>query len=82
MVATYYYTKWVEAKALCDNTTRSIAKFLYKNIWCRFRCPIELINDQGKHFVNEVVTSLIEHYTVVHKWSTPYYPQVNDRQKV
>jgi hypothetical protein len=45
LVATDYYTKWVEAKALRDNTASSIAKFLYKYIWCRYGCPIELVSD-------------------------------------
>ena len=44
LVATNYYTKWVEAKALGDNIIASTAKFLYEQIWCRFGCPIELIN--------------------------------------
>ena len=43
IVATDYCTKWVEAKALRDNTALSTAKFLYECIWCRYGCPIELV---------------------------------------
>ena len=74
---TDYCTKWVEAKPLRDNMAGSTAKFLYRQIWCRFGCPIELISDQGGHFLNAVVEGITHHYTVVHKKSTPYYPQAN-----
>ena len=60
---------------------KSTAKFLYENIWCRFGCPIELVSDRGKHFVNNVIASLTQHYVVVHKRSTPYYPQANGLAK-
>ena len=42
-----------------------------------FGCPIELISDQGGHFLNAVIAGLMQHYGVVHKKSTPYYPQPN-----
>ena len=50
LVTTDYCTKWVEAKALRDNTMASMTKFLYEQIWCRFGCPIELISNQASHF--------------------------------
>ena len=77
LIVTDYYTKWVEAKLLRDNTATSIAKLLYEHIWCRFGCPIELISDQGGHFLNAVIDGLTHHYAVVHKKSTSYYPHAN-----
>jgi hypothetical protein len=77
IVATDYSTKWVEAKALGDNTAASTTKFLYEYIWCWYGCPIELISDQGRHFLGQVVESLTTFYAMVHKRSTPYYPQAN-----
>ena len=72
-MATDYCTKWVKAKPLRDNT----AKFLYENIFCHFGCPIKIVSNQGKHFVNEVIIGLTQHYVVVHSRNMPYYPQAN-----
>ena len=55
IVATDYCTKWVEAKALRDNMAASMAKFVYEHLWCRYGCPIELISDQGGHFINHII---------------------------
>jgi hypothetical protein len=45
IIAIDYTTKWVEAKPLHDNTTRSITNFFYKNIITQFGCPMHLVND-------------------------------------
>ena len=45
----------------------SKVKFLYESIWCRFGCPIELVSDQGTHFINKIVHELSTYYAVVHK---------------
>lgn len=77
MVATYYCTKWVEAKALRANKASSIARFLYEMIITRYGCLVELVTDQGSHFLNKVITELVEKHMIIHKKSTVYYPQAN-----
>ena len=77
MVATDYCTKWVEAVALKANKVASVAKFLYCNIMTRFGCPIELISDQGTHFLNGVIRELTQTHMILHKKSTAYHPQAN-----
>lgn len=77
LVATDYCTKWVEAVALRDNKASSVARFLYNNIITRFGCPIELVSDQGVHFLNRVIKLLTETHMISHKKSSTYYPQAN-----
>lgn len=75
LVATDYCTKWVEAVALRDNKATSVAKFLYK--MTRYGCHIELVSDQGGHFLNKVIKKLTSLHMIIHKKSTVYYPQAN-----
>ena len=71
LVATDYATKWVEAVALRDNKAASVARFLYKNIMSRFGCPVELVSDQGTHFLNSIIQKLTRTHMMVHKKSYP-----------
>ena len=55
IVATDYFTKWMEARATRKADARSTAKFLYEQVISRYGCPLELISDRGAHFLNEVI---------------------------
>ena len=77
IVAIDYSTKWAEAMASTKNDARTIAKFLYEHIFVRFGLPIEIVSDQGTHFVNEVVEVLLNEFMVTHRRSAPYPPQAN-----
>ena len=43
----------------------------------RYGCPVELVTDQGGHFINEVIRELVTQHLIIHKKSTVYYPQAN-----
>ena len=77
IVATDYLTKWVEAKATVKNDARTTARFLYEYVFTRYGLPIELVSDQGKHFINEVIEYLLAEFMVIHRRSAPYHPQAN-----
>jgi hypothetical protein len=77
VVAIYYFTKWVEAKALANIKTPTIQKFFWQNIICRFGVPRELTVDNGKQFdcysFKEYWKTLGTHA----KFSSVYHPQSN-----
>ena len=39
LIATNYFSKWVEAKAYASIKDKDIKRFVSKNIVCRFRIP-------------------------------------------
>ena len=77
IVATNYLTKWVKAKATPKNNACTTAKFLFENIFIRYGLPLEIVSDQGVHFVNEAIEYLLVEFMVTHKRSAPYHLQAN-----
>jgi hypothetical protein len=62
LVVTNYATKWVEVRALHSNIAMVTTKFLYECILSRFGCPLILVSDQGMHFINDIISHLMNHF--------------------
>uniref|UniRef100_A0A2N9GQ00 Integrase catalytic domain-containing protein n=1 Tax=Fagus sylvatica TaxID=28930 RepID=A0A2N9GQ00_FAGSY len=77
LVATEYFSKWVEAIPLRKATGAAVTNFIRKHIITRFGIPHKIISDNGTPFVNKNVREVLEHYRIKHRRSTPYYPQGN-----
>ena len=45
LVATNYFSKWVEANAYVSIKDKDVSKFVWKNIVCRLRVPRAIIAD-------------------------------------
>ncbi|XP_057738076.1 uncharacterized protein LOC130955264, partial [Arachis stenosperma] len=82
LVAVDYVSKWVEAIATPTNDTKTVLKFLQKNIFSRFGVPRVLISDGGTHFCNKQLYSAMVRYGISHKVATPYHPQTNGQAEV
>lgn len=77
IVAIDYLTKYVEARAIRYQNATEIALFLYEDIICRHGCPIILITDNGKPFLNDLIKQICRNCSIIHKTTTPYNPQSN-----
>ena len=47
LVATDYFSKWIEAKAFTSIKDKDVTQFVWKNIICRFGIPQSIIIDNG-----------------------------------
>ncbi|RDX65592.1 Pro-Pol polyprotein, partial [Mucuna pruriens] len=77
-----YVSKWVEAIATKTNDAKVVMDFLKSNIFCRFGVPKALVSDQGSHFCNRAMASLLQKYGVTHRIATAYHPQTNGQAEV
>ncbi|RDX86070.1 gag-pol, partial [Mucuna pruriens] len=82
LLAVDYVSRWVKAIATKTNDAKVVVDFLKSNIFCRFDVPKALISDQGSHFYNRDMSSLLDKYRVVHRIATAYHPQTNGQAKV
>ncbi|RDY03365.1 Retrovirus-related Pol polyprotein, partial [Mucuna pruriens] len=76
-----YMSRWVEAIANKTNDAKVVIDFLKFNIFCQFGMSKVLISDQGSHFYNRVMSSLLHKYGVVHRIATAYHPRPTTKLK-
>jgi hypothetical protein len=51
-------------------------------IWIySYNCPLTLVSDQGVHFINNAIKTLIMHFLFKHTSSTTYYLEGNAQAK-
>ncbi|RDX97044.1 Retrovirus-related Pol polyprotein, partial [Mucuna pruriens] len=73
-VSNGYVSRWVEAIATNTNDAKVVVDF-------RFGVPKVLISDQGSHFYNRVMSSLLHKYGVMHRIATAYHPRLMAKLK-
>ncbi|KAL4304006.1 hypothetical protein GQ457_10G014230 [Hibiscus cannabinus] len=77
-----YVSKWVETIASPKNDSKTVLKFLHKNIFTRFGAPRAIISDEGTHFDNKLNAKALQRYGVRHIIATTYHPQTNGQAEV
>ncbi|RDX74455.1 Gypsy retrotransposon integrase-like protein 1, partial [Mucuna pruriens] len=76
-----YVSRWVKAIATKTNDAMVVVDFLKSNIFCHFGVLKALINDQGSHFYNRAMSSLLHKYGVVHRIAIAYHPRPTAKLK-
>jgi hypothetical protein len=77
LLATDYFTKWVEAIPLKKVTSENMVEFVKEHIIYRFGIPQTITTDQGAQFVSLEFREFAESMGIKLFNSSPYYAQDN-----
>ncbi|XP_050233029.1 uncharacterized protein LOC126681530 [Mercurialis annua] len=77
IIATCYFTKWVEAKPLKSPTQEAVIKFFKEYIVHRHGLPESITTDQGTMFTGGDISWWASQMKIKMLHSTPYYAQAN-----
>ena len=81
LVATNYFTKWVEAIPTRSTTSKVVTNFILNNIITRFGCPKKIVIDNAMCFKFEDFYEFYEKYAITRSTSLPYHLQGNEQAK-
>jgi hypothetical protein len=76
LIATNYFTKWIEAAPTRSASHKIIISFL-EDIIARFGCPSRIFTNNDPYFNFEPLVKFYERFDISLIHSTPYYPQGN-----
>jgi len=82
LIVVEYVSRRVEVIPTQKADSKTVIKFVKKNIFCKFGTPRVLISDGEKHFCNVQLEKVLEHYGVKHRIATAYHPQSNGQAEV
>jgi hypothetical protein len=70
ITVTDYLTRRVKVEPFRDCSVEKTTLFLFENVVTRFGCRRVLMSDQGTHFLNMTIATLVEEFHIHHKKST------------
>jgi transposase InsO family protein len=77
LLATDYFTKWVETILLKKVTSENMVEFVKEHTIYRFRIPQTITIDQGTQFTSSEFRNVAESMGIKLLNSSPYYAQAN-----
>jgi hypothetical protein len=76
-VMTDYFTKFVTAVALPDQTAQTTADCVYKNIVLMHGPPLALVSDRGSNFTSKLMRYFCKKLNIEQRFTTAYNPASN-----
>ena len=72
-----YFTKWVEATSYASVMKAVVARFIKKEIICRYGLSDRIISDNGLNLNNDMIIEICTRFKIKHHNSVPYRPKMN-----
>jgi hypothetical protein len=72
-----YSTRYLIAKPVKDRSSKTVAEFLFHEVFMKFGAPTEIITDRASCFMSKVVQDYADCQRFHHFASTPYHPNTN-----
>ena len=77
LVITCYFTKWVEAYALLDETAETVAEALVNDFVSRYGTPVSIHSGQGRNFESTLFQEVCRLLGIRKTRTTAYHPEGN-----
>ncbi|XP_013607926.1 PREDICTED: uncharacterized protein LOC106314629 [Brassica oleracea var. oleracea] len=74
LIATDYFSKWVEAEELSRIIDLQVRKFLWTYVITRFRVPHEIVTDNGPQFTSQNFKEFCRDCGIKLTFATPRHP--------
>jgi len=71
------FTKWVELKALPEQSAETVARVFVEEFVCRMGCALEVFSDQGRNFESRLFQDMCSLLQMAKARTTPYRPSSN-----
>ena len=75
LVASDYFTRWVEAYPIPNQEAVTVARILTQEMFFRFSVPEQLHSDQGRQFESQLIAEICKLLKISKTRTTPYHPQ-------
>jgi transposase InsO family protein len=75
LVVADYFTRWVEAFAVPDQRSETIARTLIDGVFTRHGFPLILHSDQGRNFESNLIKEMCKILGIEKVRTSPYHPQ-------